>query len=151
MNRARIESSHLEKSGGTHAAADTHGDDHVFLAATLTLTQGMPHHARAAHPVGMADGDGAAIDVEAFVRDAQLVATVDHLYRKGLVQLPDADIVHLQAVRLEQLGNGKHRPDTHFIGFAAGHRDATVDAQGLQAALLGKLALHEHTGRGTVG
>ena len=48
-------------------------------------------------PYGMADRDRAAVDVEAVVRDAQLVAAVDHLHRERFVQLPQADVVDLQA------------------------------------------------------
>jgi len=49
----------------------------------------------------VADGDRAAVDVEQLVGNAQLVAAVDYLHGEGLVQLPQADVVHLQAVALE--------------------------------------------------
>ena len=44
--------------------------------------------------------DRSAIDVENFVRDPQMVAAGDHLTGEGFVQLPQADILDLQAVRL---------------------------------------------------
>jgi hypothetical protein len=69
-------SGYFKQPGGTHAAAYTHGDNHVLHPAALTLDQGVADHARPAHAVGMADGDGAAVDVELVVVDAQLVPAV---------------------------------------------------------------------------
>jgi len=45
----------------------------------------------------VADGDGSAVDVEAAVVDAQLVAAVDNLAGEGLVELPQVDIRNRQA------------------------------------------------------
>src|ERR1700693_6137116 len=55
----------LEQAGGAHAAADAHGDDAVFRAAALALDQDVAGHAGTRHAVGMADGDGTALHVEA--------------------------------------------------------------------------------------
>ena len=44
-------------------------------------------------PYGMTDRDRAAIDVELFRIDAELVAAIDHLHRERLVQFPEIDIV----------------------------------------------------------
>ena len=88
----------------------------------------------------MADGDGAAVDVEPVVGDAELVAAVDHLHREGLVQLPQADVVDLEAGALEQPRHREHRADAHLVGLAAGDREAAEDAERLEAALLGQLA-----------
>src|SRR5690606_37954281 len=118
-------------------AADAHGDDHVFHAAALPLDQGVPDHAGARHAIGMADGDRAAVDVQALIGNAELVAAVDHLHGEGLIQLPEADIVHLQAETLQQLRHGIDRADPHLVGLAAGDRHAAIDAERLQAALLG--------------
>src|SRR3546814_1974325 len=57
----------------------------------------------------MADRDRAAVNVEQFVGDAQLVAAIEHLHRERLVQLPQPDIVHLEAEAFEQFGNREHR------------------------------------------
>src|SRR5262245_14454313 len=83
----------LEETGGAHAAADAHGADDVADAAALALDEGVADHPRAAHAVGVADRDGAAVDVEPLHRDAEPVATVDHLHRERLVELPEADVV----------------------------------------------------------
>ena len=80
----------------------------------------------------MAHGNGAAVDVEFVVVDAQLVAAVKHLHRKGLVQLPQANIIHTQTVLLEQLGHCKYRTNAHFIGLTAGDRHTPIGPEGLQ-------------------
>src|SRR6185436_10443539 len=96
-------SNHFEETGGAHAAADAHRYDHKLRLATLALDECMADEARAAHPVGMAERDGAAVHVEALVRDADAVAAVNHLDREGFVQLPQVDVADVLASLLEEL------------------------------------------------
>ena len=56
------------KPGGAHAAADAHRDDDVLDAAALAFDERVADEPRARHAVGMADRDGAAVDI-VFVRD----------------------------------------------------------------------------------
>ena len=74
-----------------------------------------------------------------------------HLHGEGLVQLPKADVVDLEAMRLEQLRHGEDRADAHLVGIAAGDRDAAIDAERLEIALARELGLHQHAGAGAVG
>jgi hypothetical protein len=62
---------------------------------------------------------------------------IQGLRGKGFVQLPQVDVLHLQAVARQQLGHGKHRADAHLVGLAAGHGKAAESAQRLQAQALG--------------
>ncbi len=133
------------------AAADAHRHHDVLDAAPLALDQRMAGQARAAHAVGVADRDRAAVDVELVVVDAEPVAAVDHLHGEGLVQLPEADVVDLEAVRLEELRHGEHRADAHLVRIAAGDRDAAIDAERREVALARELRLHQHAGAGAVG
>src|SRR3546814_6301726 len=87
----------------------------------------------------MADRDRAAVNVEQFVGDAQLVAAIEHLHRERLVQLPQPDIVHLEAEASEQFGNPEHRTDPHLVGLGARARHADIAAKWLKAALFGGL------------
>ena len=50
--------------GSAHAAAHTHGTDHVFCAATLAFDECVSHHASATHAVGGSDRDRAAVDIQ---------------------------------------------------------------------------------------
>src|SRR5580704_7792553 len=81
----------LEQSGGAHAAADAHGDDGALGLAPAAFDQDMAGHARAAHAIGMADRDGAPVDVELVGRNAQAVAAVEHLAGERVVELPQVD------------------------------------------------------------
>ena len=80
----------------------------------------------------MADGDGAAIDIEPLLRNAEPVAAIEHLAGERLVEFPQIDVVHLQAVALEQLRHGEDRADAHLVGLAAGDGKAAERAERLQ-------------------
>ena len=110
----------------------------------------MAGHARAAHAIGVADRDRAAVHVQQFVRDAELVLAIEHLHRESLVQLPQADIVHLKVVALEQFRDREDRADAHLVRLGAGNGHADIAAERGEAALLGHLLLHQHAGRRTV-
>ena len=110
----------------------------------------MASQARTGYAVGVTDSDGATVDVQVLSRDAQLVAAVDNLRSKGFVQLPQADVVHLQAVTLQQTRNGEDRADAHFVRLATGNREATEDTHRLNVQLLGNLAVHNSTDRRAV-
>src|SRR5260370_36130112 len=85
-----------------HAATDAHGHHAVFRLAPPALDQEVAGQPGPGHAIGMADRDRAAIDVELVGIDAELVAAIDHLNRIGLVELPEVDIVDLEAVPLQQ-------------------------------------------------
>src|SRR5438477_9109260 len=89
-----IASMDFEYAGGTHAAADAHRDDAALGLAATALDQNVAGHARPAHAVRMADRDGAAVDIESLLRDAEPVAAIKRLAREGLVQFPDIDVAH---------------------------------------------------------
>src|SRR5882672_6084858 len=76
----------FEKSRSPHASADAHGHHAVFRLAPPSLDQEVAGQPRTRHPIGMADRDRAAVDVELVRIDAELVAAIDHLDRVGLVQ-----------------------------------------------------------------
>src|SRR4051812_2463488 len=98
LSPLNLVSQDLEQSSRTLAAADAHGDDDIFRAAALSLDQRMAGRARAGHAIRVANRDRAARDIEQLVGNAELVATVKHLHRERFVQLPQADIVHLEIV-----------------------------------------------------
>ena len=77
----------------------------------------------AGHAVGVADGDGAAVDVEAIVGDAELVAAIDHLHRERFVELPEIDVVDLRRrLRSSSLGTAKTGP----MPISSGSQPATA-------------------------
>src|SRR5690606_5834756 len=95
--------------------------------------------------------DGTAIHIVLFRVDAEAVAAVEALARKGFIKFPEVDVVDLQAMTLEKTRNGENRADTHFIGLTAGDGEAAEDAENVGAILFGFLALHEHDSSRTIG
>src|SRR6516162_4993662 len=91
----------FEKPGGALAAADAHGHDAVAHFSAKHFVGDCPDQAGAGHAVGMADGDGAAVDIQFFGIDAQAVAAVDNLHGERLVKFPQVDVVDFEAVALE--------------------------------------------------
>ncbi len=98
----------------------------------------------------MPDRDRAPADVEAFIRNTQLISAVNDLNGKGFVQLPEINIIHAKTVCFEQLGNRVNRPDTHFIGFKSSDRHTPVYPQRRQAPLFSLPGLHQYRCRGTI-
>src|SRR4029077_8816050 len=105
---------------------------------------------RTRHAVGMADRDRAAVDVELFRVDAELVAAVDHLHGKSFVELPKIDVIDLQPVTLEQARHREHRSDAHLVRLTAGGDKAAEYAERLEAAPCGLLVAHDHRRAGPV-
>src|SRR3954467_670373 len=144
-------SNHFEKTRRAHPAADAHRHHHQLRLAPLAFDERMADEARAAHPIGMAEGDGPAIDVESLVRNAHTIAAIDHLDREGFVQLPQVDVFDLLAGVLEELRHREYRADSHLARVAAGDRKAAENTKRGQIALRGFLVTHDHGGRRAVG
>src|SRR2546427_1322573 len=121
----------FEQSRGAHAAANTHCNNSILGVAPAALDQGMAGHSRAGHAVRMTDCDRSAIDIQLFRVDPELVAAIDHLHRKRLIQLPQIDIIDLKSVTLEKPGHGVNRPHPHFVRLAARCDKAAEDTEWL--------------------
>jgi len=102
-------------------------------------------------PYGVADRDRPAVHVQPVMRDAQAVAAIQDLAGEGLVQFPQVDVLDLQAVLGEQLGDGEDGANAHLVRLTPRHRHAAVDAERLEAAAFGFAGFHENAGRGPVG
>src|SRR6476620_12782833 len=140
----------LEQSRAALAAADAHGDDAPLGLAATSLLQDVAGQSRAGHAEGVADRDRAAVDVVLLGIDAELVAGIETLAGKGLVELPDVDIVDLQAVALQQFRHGVDRAEAHLVRLAAGGGPGDEAAKRIEPALLGVLGFHQHDGGGAV-
>ena len=92
----------------------------------------------------MSDGDRAAVDIEAVVGNAELVAAIENLHRERLVQLPQSDVVHRDPRALQKLGHRDRGSDAHLVGLASGHREAAENAQRLQALAGRRICAHHH-------
>ncbi|CAN0131068.1 unnamed protein product, partial [Chrysoparadoxa australica] len=77
-------------------------------------------------------------------------AAVQDLHGEGFIELPQADIVHGQAVRFQKLGHSVDRTDAHLVGVQTRHGDAAIGAQRLKAAFFSLFAFHQHRSRAAV-
>ena len=77
-------------------------------------------------------------------RDAEAVAAVHDLNRECFVELPQIDVVDLQAGALQEPGHREDRTDAHLVGLAAGYREAAEVAQGLEPARQPPFRAHPH-------
>jgi hypothetical protein len=92
--------SQLEKPRRPLAVADAHGDDAVLGLPPAHLVEDRAGQSRPGHAERVPDGDRADVDVQLGRVNPRPVAATDHLHRERLIQLPQADVVHFQAVTL---------------------------------------------------
>lgn len=100
---------------------------HIVTTTYLTLRRlpsisAWPIQAGTRHPVRMADRDRTPVDVEAFHGDAQLVSTEDRLLCKGIVELPQTDVVDIRPLRSSRRGTAKTGP----VSISSGSQSATA-------------------------
>src|SRR5215471_19444557 len=103
-------------------------------AAPLALNQRVRRQPRTRHPVGMPDSDRAAIDVVTRGIDPEPIPAVEGLNGKGLVELPQPDIVDFEPVLLQKLWHGEDRANPHLVRSATGHCDSAIGAERRQSA-----------------
>src|SRR5882724_4283053 len=123
----------LEQHGAALAAADAFGGDALAHAETLHRVDEMQHDAVAARAHGMAETDGAAVDVELVAVDApggggkpeHLAAervvlpggeTREYLRGEGFVELPHADVAERQRMPAQDRARAQDRAEAHNRG-----------------------------------
>src|SRR5699024_2513084 len=79
----------FDDGGHAHAAADAQRDEGEAAAGAVQLVDGGAGDHGAGGAERVAHGDGAAVDVELLVGDAELLLGVQDDGREGLVDLPD--------------------------------------------------------------
>src|SRR6059058_778433 len=141
----------LEQACAALAAADAHRDDAPLGLAPAAFLQDVAGETRTGHTEGVTDRDRAAVDIVLLGIDAELVAGIEALAGEGFVELPEIDVLDLQAIALQQLRHGVDRSDAHLIRLAARRRPANEAAERIETALLGVLGFHQHDRRRAVG
>ena len=99
---------------------------------------------------GVADGDGAAVDVDLAHVEVQLTGDSDGLRGEGFVGLDEVDIVDGQAGLGHGLTGGGHGADAHDLGVDAALAPADELGHGLEVVLLHGLAGGEDDGGSAV-
>jgi hypothetical protein len=92
----------------------------------------------------MAQGDGAAVDVDPRRIEAQLAHAGDRLAGEGLVELDEVDLLDGQPGPLERLARGRHRAHAHDRWMHPGHGRADHAGQRSEAQGTCPLRGHQH-------
>ena len=111
---------------------------------TRTCMHTRTHLPRASHPKRVSNRDRPSVDVHLGVVDAQHVSASERHDRKGLIQLPQVDVIDPQPVALKQARHRHRRPYPHLFWGAAAHREPFECAERCQAPTLGLSLLHQH-------
>ena len=98
----------------------------------------------------MTKGDSTALGVDLLLGNTELVGAPEALGRERLVDLVDVDVVLVDARKLKHLGDGLPGTDAHEQGLDADDGRGNELAEDGLAELLGRGALHEQDGGGTV-
>ena len=93
----------LDAHGDAHAAADAQRGEALLGVAALHLVQQRVEHARAGGADRMADGDGAAVDVDLVGVPAEALVDGAGLGGEGLVGLDQVEILDRPAGFLQRL------------------------------------------------
>src|SRR5215813_23715 len=141
----------LENARRAHSAADAHCDHSVASLAALHLVKqrGRQFRARAAERV--AERDRAAVDVQPFEIEIQLLYDRQSLGGEGLVEFYQIDLFELQARDLQRPRNRDDRADAHLFRGDAGRCERDKSSHRLQSQSLGAFARHHQRRRRAVG
>lgn len=138
-------------SSHTHTSANAHRRDTDLLARPPQLRQQRANLPSTGHTQRVTESNSTTLGVHLLEGDTQLLDAIDALGGKRLVDLPDIDIIVLEARLLHDDRDGGRGADAHE------ERGDTDDAgldeladDGLAEAL-GGAALHQQDGGGTVG
>ena len=112
----------FQHDGDALADADAHGAEGVASAGPGKLMGGGGDETRPAHAQGMAEGNGAALGIEAgiVVGQTQLAGAGQDLRGEGFVQLDEGHVAKGKSEPLQQFARGRHRANAHDGGRHAG-------------------------------
>src|SRR6266576_5218558 len=133
-----------------HAAALAHGLQAVALVALLQRVDQRGHQLGAGAAQGMAERDGAAIDVEPRRIGAGRLEPRRRHRREGLVDLEQVDVVDRHAGLLQRAVGRRKRGFQHDHGIAAHHGHVMNPRHRLDAERLQALFVDDHDAGGAV-
>src|SRR5882724_5961466 len=98
----------------------------------------------------MAEGDGAAVGIDAVWIESGLVDDGEGLRREGFVEFEYSDVFEFEPGKFERFGNGEDRPESHFFGLVASRGEGDVAGKGLDTEMLGAVGGHHNRGSGSI-
>ena len=114
----------LKKYRSSLSDANAHCGDAVFHISSLHFMDEGRADAYAAAAQGMADGNGAAIDIYGVRVEVEIPYAGERLRRKGFIQLKQTYIRNLKACAFEQFLRRRHRSYAHVCRVHSCNRHA---------------------------
>ena len=151
LSGAAFSSFPLKDAAGSHACSNAHGDESKALLGSFKLGHQIADHTAAGHTERMSKGDGAALRVELFHGDAELLDAVGGLRGERLVNLENVDVVHGEAAVLEGSRDGECGSNTHDLRWHTGGGEAYNTADDSASKLDGNISTCQENAGGTVG
>src|SRR6478735_2069749 len=121
MPRSLVLADALEDHRHALAAADAHGDEAGGLVVPVEAVEHRVLQSGAGHAEGVADGDGAAVDVEAVEVDAEVLVGRHDLGGERLVDLDEVDVADAHAGVAQRVLRGLDRAEAHDLRRQPGH------------------------------
>src|ERR1700730_5874276 len=141
----------LEDGGDALAAADALRGERIALALSRQQRRRLAGDARAAGPQGMAEGDGAAVEIGFLLVDAEFAHAGDRLRGESFVDLDDVDVLDGESGALQRLLRRRHPANAHDLRRATRDGDALQPRQNRQVVALGVILGADQHRRGAVG
>ena len=122
-----------------------------FLASRFCISCSSVTRTRAPEaPIGMAEGDGAAVDVDLAGVPAEVLVDGAGLRREGLVGLDQVEVVGLPAGLLRAAREAGIGPEPMMAGSTPACAQDTIRASGVLPSLAASARAHQHHGGGAV-
>ncbi len=144
------QSEHLQRHGGAFTTANAQRGDTFFQTARLHCVDQGHHDARTAGADRVAECTGAAVDVDDVVVDLEVMHQRHRHHRKGLVDLPQLDVLDAPAGFGQCLVDGADGRRREPVRFLRVHRMADDARQRLDAKFGGARCAHQHQRGGAV-
>ncbi len=136
----------FDDGGYALAAADAEGGKAAFGAAEFHGVEQGYEDARAAGADGVAEGDGAAVDVDFFLDEAEFFADGQELGGEGFVGFDEVDVVEGEAGFGQRLAGGGDGTHAHDGGVYAAGAVADDFGEGFEAEGFGFVGAHDDEG-----
>src|SRR5580700_10470932 len=133
-----------------HAAADAQGGEAFLGVALAHLVEQRHQHAGARGADRMADGDGAAVDVDLAGVPAEVLVDGAGLRREGLIGFDEVEIADIPAGLFQRGARCRDRAGAHDLRIDTGLRPRHDAGERCLAELLRLARRHQDNGGGAV-
>src|SRR6266478_3820152 len=136
----------FDRQRHAHTAAHAEGGQAAARFALQHFVEQRDRDARSSAADGMAECDGATVDVELLAIEMQLAIARQYLGGEGFIQFDQIEVAELDAVFLFHFADGRHWPYAHEARIHADRSHGENSRPRFQIILLNEfLASHDHS------